>query len=750
MTEEVIFKVGVDTGNTVGDLDKVEQELKNIDKAGKAIGGDVSARFDELNKKVASGTLTMRESTRAVKEYQTIALQAGRESPIGQEAIKRAGELTDTLSDLRNEVTRTGTDGANMQASLQLGSGIVAGYGALQGVQALLGEENEDLAKSFVKLQAIQSVLAGIEQIRAVLEKESFLMQKAKIVTTKIQTAVEMVYASAVGATTGAMKALRLAMLAIPIVALIAGIVALAVGINYLIGTEKKAEAQNEALTRSYERQQEAFERGMAIRKRESQNAIDLAKARGESEEEVHALEIKQIKDNEVARRKTINEEKRMVVERNKALQQALLERNEDLANQIKDEMKAHKQKYNELKMLDGQYKVDLELKEQEFKNQQKEEEESARKEAKDRWKSANEARKREQEEENKKRIEMERAMQDLLAVNIEDADKRAVVQLAIKHQREKEEIISKYGEQSELIKQLEEKQKNETLSLLDEQDKAYDEAQKLQGEKERADAKLLAESKLTDERAHLEAKLINLVNEFEQEQEIKKELAELEMEQALLNEALLAGEKEKIIAEYNEKVRAIDEETVQHKKELDAESVANAIEWAEKGLEAITAVGDAYFTNKLAQVEKGSKAEEDLARKQFKFNKALQLGGAIMDSAKAVIASLASSPIAIGAVPNPAGIASLAFVGATSIANIAKILATKFEGGASSGGGSVSPPTINSSTPQTPTPNEGQSTLTAGLQGSGQSNKVYVVEHEITSQQKQSNKVDALSTYGG
>ena len=56
-----------------------------------------------------------------------------------------------------------------------------------------------------------------------------------------------------------------------------------------------------------------------------------------------------------------------------------------------------------------------------------------------------------------------------------------------------------------------------------------------------------------------------------------------------------------------------------------------------------------------------------------------MQLAGAIVDAGKAITASLASSPIAIGPIPNPAGIASLAFAAVTSATNIAKIASTTF-----------------------------------------------------------------------
>ena len=67
----------------------------------------------------------------------------------------------------------------------------------------------------------------------------------------------------------------------------------------------------------------------------------------------------------------------------------------------------------------------------------------------------------------------------------------------------------------------------------------------------------------------------------------------------------------------------------------------------------------------------------------------------AIMDGYKAITTSLSLSPVAVGPVPNPAGIASLAFAITTSLANIAKIASTQYgsksSGGAAGGGAGAS-----------------------------------------------------------
>jgi len=158
--------------------------------------------------------------------------------------------------------------------------------------------------------------------------------------------------------------------------------------------------------------------------------------------------------------------------------------------------------------------------------------------------------------------------------------------------------------------------------------------------------------------------------------------------------------------------------------------------EFAQQGMDAIQQLGDLVFANKMSKLEKGSKAEEELAKKQFKFNKALQLGGAIIDAGKAITASLAQAPIAIGPVPNPAGIASLAFAATSSALNIAKIASTKFEspGGAPS---NPSPGGIGGGDPQAPQFNVvGDSGVNQLAQLQQQPTQAFVVSGEVTTAQ--------------
>lgn len=201
-----------------------------------------------------------------------------------------------------------------------------------------------------------------------------------------------------------------------------------------------------------------------------------------------------------------------------------------------------------------------------------------------------------------------------------------------------------------------------------------------------------------------------------------QNDLAGFDERRALLE--LEYAEKERLAFGDAEKITELEKEKQEKIRQLNLETFQANLELAQQGIAALQGFADAAFENKqnelkateeaelaaleasyqsqLATVEKGSEAEkrltetaqknkealllknakkqEEVARKQFEFNKKLQLAGAIMDAAKAITASLSQAPVAIGAVPNPAGIASLALAALTGAATIAKIRATKFE----------------------------------------------------------------------
>ena len=121
------------------------------------------------------------------------------------------------------------------------------------------------------------------------------------------------------------------------------------------------------------------------------------------------------------------------------------------------------------------------------------------------------------------------------------------------------------------------------------------------------------------------------------------------------------------------------------------------------QGLQAGQQLSDMYFLFKSKNLKKGSKEEEEMARKAFEVNKALQLSTAVVSGFQAVqgaFATATASPITTVFPAYPFIQAALA--GVTSAANIAKIAASKFS---SSGGGDMGGGTAPASQPIPPPP---------------------------------------------
>ena len=190
--------------------------------------------------------------------------------------------------------------------------------------------------------------------------------------------------------------------------------------------------------------------------------------------------------------------------------------------------------------------------------------------------------------------------------------------------------------------------------------------------------------------------------------------------------------------------------------KEANRQLIANVQNYADGAMGALSSINglaDVLSENRLKNVKEGSKEEEKIRKRMFVRQKAMNLAMAAVDGFKAITASLAQAPIAIGAAPNPAGIASLAFAISSTAASIAGIAAQKFEGGGTNpsastpslgGGGATS---LSSSTPSFELfgqPNEGNNVSAAQSQETNQQMtvKAVVVESDITTTQNKIQKM--------
>jgi hypothetical protein len=144
--------------------------------------------------------------------------------------------------------------------------------------------------------------------------------------------------------------------------------------------------------------------------------------------------------------------------------------------------------------------------------------------------------------------------------------------------------------------------------------------------------------------------------------------------------------------------VIASADEIAKKNEEIAAKEVAQAEEKAatkakieQQYRDSVVALAETIFTISNSLGKQDEKSKEARAKRQFNVQKAMNLAMAVVDGYKSITSSLAQAPIAIGPIPSPAGIASLAFAIATTASSIAKIASTKYNGGASGGGGGAS-----------------------------------------------------------
>lgn len=326
-------------------------------------------------------------------------------------------------------------------------------------------------------------------------------------------------------------------------------------------------------------------------------------------------------------------------------------------------------------------------------------------------------------------------------------------------------------------------KYKNDTTALIEAQKiqeaaiiKKYDdEAKAKKAENDaKADAYKLDEAKSLAERlAKLDDTIGLTADEAANVRRSKERKAQKEYYDLLLGDAIAGKQSQAVLDQIEiEQMNALNDIEIKYadekkardkavadnaiaedKKVYDAKiaSVQKDFEFAGKALSAIEGITSLAQANKLKGVQKGSKEEEKILRQQFKLNKAMQLAGAVIDAGKAITASLASAPIAIGPVPNPAGIASLAFATITSATNIAKIAATQFT--SSSAPSADTPGNIGgggaSTTAVAPTAGPqlfGQANTGSQVNAGGSTNNITVTaivsETEITSSQNHINNI--------
>jgi hypothetical protein len=214
--KQAVFTLKVDTGNSVQDVQNFDHAVQSLNKdlkqtqatASQQTGLDgFESKLQELDQKLKAGGLSMREMNKLMKEYQTVALQAGSASPIGDRATQSAAALKDQIVDLDTRVRLLSSDTIKLDTAM---AGVATGAAAFQGVTsavALTGVESEALVKTMVKLQAAQGLVNSVNIIAQNLNKDAILGIQIRNTLQKAQNFILYGSAAAVTAESTATKA---------------------------------------------------------------------------------------------------------------------------------------------------------------------------------------------------------------------------------------------------------------------------------------------------------------------------------------------------------------------------------------------------------------------------------------------------------------------------------------------------------------------------------------------------------------
>lgn len=698
-----VYTLKTDTGDAVKDVQKLDKDMTHLaETIGVEVSGSISAMEDKLYEMALAGE----QNTKAFKDLQ-----------------KQTAEYKKIIIETDRSIDQLAEQGRGLSTALGLAESTVAGYQAFVGVSALLGDENEELLETITKLEAAQGVLNSIMVV-----KEQLQFNAIKL--TQAQSFAQGVLNRVTGEGSKAMKILRTAMIGIPILAIVAAV-------GYLIANFEKLK---NAITGVSESQN--------IMNGVTDTAIENAAAELSASDRLS----KQLNDEKLTREEKVQAVKDLQAEYPDLL--ANVDAEKDGLDAVNKALELNTQ----LLMLKAKQEALAELRVEQFKKQIQEQTDA-------------------QTGQNVGVLDYLGSLTTVL--DAEDLA-NAKSQNSIKNSKEQITVLDELD--SELQKQ---------IKSLKEQGAQYGANEDAAKENTKAVKEMIDQTRL------IEDMTLALEEEsLDKALEMNRLFYKRKREDTLADEQITQEQKQQLIEQYNRQemdaeMKLIDEygtwalpirkaqiqevgqaaadmeirrtdnmrEEVEKRKKLSQEEkdamISNFNEYSSvvsDGLSALNNLNDLVTTIQLERAEGNEAKQEAIQKKSFERNKKIQIAMATIQGIQGVVNALTAASV----LPEPFGSIQkgiqAAVVATSTAANIAKIKATKFQGGGSvsaGGGGGIQGATASqfsigddTSSAQTFLNDDGSQ------QGSSQPQKVYVTETDISNVQQNVNQIDVRSTF--
>lgn len=183
---------------------------------------------DALNKNGQASiktTQSLRQELRALT--QSIATAKANGGPVDPEMIARAGELKDAIADANAEIANAGSDTRNLDNITGSLRAVAGAFAFAQGAAALFGNENEEVNKALLKVNAAIALSQGATEVLNAVQKEGALTKLADVIAIKGQSAAQTIYTAVTGKATAATRGFKIALATTGVGLLLIGLMAL-------------------------------------------------------------------------------------------------------------------------------------------------------------------------------------------------------------------------------------------------------------------------------------------------------------------------------------------------------------------------------------------------------------------------------------------------------------------------------------------------------------------------------------------
>lgn len=380
--------------STASSTAPLKKNLEDVNKATKKFTQDFMTGFnegvletlkeagvsaEEFAAALGSGQTEVEKSSDSLRQRLKVLTQQIAEMKLAgqdgteqfQKLVIEAGNIKDAMADAGAEIKNAGSDTRGLDNLLGTAQAVAGGFAVVQNSAILFGDENEDLQKTLLRVNASMGILQGLQSASNALQKEGAIVQlfsnKQRIITNA-QLAVENgLQSQSIVVRLGAAAAQRIlnaAMAANPILLFISALILVVTAMAAYIKKSREAEIQTEGLNTAVEIATEGFENYASQVKQQSDKITSELEKNGALQSEILEGQLKAEQDINNRRSQEIARLRQFLTTSRDADEEAIKAANDRLAQLVKDRNE------EDTKQVIAKNNLDRQLREENLKSQ--------------------------------------------------------------------------------------------------------------------------------------------------------------------------------------------------------------------------------------------------------------------------------------------------------------------------------------------------------------------------------------------